>query len=65
MTVTLELSFEDARCLSAHLTRHINEIDDELAHTERRLMRHELAVDVDRLRLIQSQLAHLLGLTAP
>ena len=42
------------------LVRHIAEVDDELIHTERRQMRHELAVDVDRLRLIQKQLARLL-----
>jgi hypothetical protein len=60
MTVTLKLSLDDARCLSAHLARHIAEVDDELVHTERRQMRHELAVDVDRLRVIQGQLARLL-----
>lgn len=58
--MTLELSFDDARCLFDHLARHIAEVDDELIHTERRQMRHELAVDVDRLRLIQKQLARLL-----
>jgi hypothetical protein len=59
MTVILELSLDDARCLGAHLARHIAEVDDELVHTERRQMRHELAVDVDRLRLIQKELERL------
>jgi hypothetical protein len=54
MALTLELSLDDARCLRDHLALHIAEVDDELVHTERRQMQHEIAVDVDRLRLIQN-----------
>jgi hypothetical protein len=60
MTVTLELSLDDARLLREHLVRHIAEVDDELGHTERRQMRHALALDVDRLRQIEKLLARLL-----
>ena len=65
MTMTLELSLDDARLLREHLVRHIVEVDDELIHTERRQMRHELAVDVDRLRQIEHRLAHLLEAARP
>jgi hypothetical protein len=61
MTVILELSVDDARCLRDHLARHIIEVDDEQAHTERRQLRHTLAVDADRLRLIKDRLARLLA----
>lgn len=60
MTMTLELSVDDARLLREHLVRHIVEVDDELIHTERRELRHELALDVDRLRQIEHRLTHLL-----
>jgi hypothetical protein len=52
MTVTLEPSIDDARCLRDHPARHIAEVDDEQVHTERRPLRHALAIDADRLRLI-------------
>src|SRR5262245_49162697 len=45
MTVTLELSLEEARLLREHLARHIAEVDHELVHTEQRQMRHALAAD--------------------
>ena len=61
MTVILELSVDDARCLRDHLARHVTEVDDEQAHTERRQLRHALAVDADRLRLIQGQLTRVLA----
>jgi hypothetical protein len=59
MTVTLELSLDEARLLREHLVRHIAEVDDELVHTEQRQMRHALATDVDHLRQIERQLARL------
>jgi hypothetical protein len=59
MTVTLELSLDDARLLRDHLLRHIAEVDHELVHTERRQLRHEIALDVDRLRQIETRLARL------
>ena len=60
MTLKLELSLDDARCLYDHLTRHILEVDDELVHTERRPMRHELAADSKRLRAVKIELEKLL-----
>ena len=61
MTITLALSPEDARFLHEQLQRHIDEVDDELIHTDERTMRHALAEDVDRLRRIERQLASELG----
>jgi len=49
MSVTLELSRDDARCLSNHLTRHMLQVDRELVHTERQRMRRELAAGSERL----------------
>lgn len=60
MTVTLELSLDEARLLREHLVRHIAEVDDELVHTEKREMRHALALDADHLRQIESRLTRLL-----
>ena len=60
MTVTVKLSLHDARCLYDHLSRHILEVDDELVHTERRPMRHELAADSRRLRTVRIELEKLL-----
>jgi len=60
MTLKLELSPDDARCLRDHLTRHILELDDELVHTERQPMRHELAADSKRLRAVKIELEKLL-----
>ena len=61
MTINLALSADDARLLHEHLRRHIDEVDDELIHTDNRTMRHALVEDVDRLRRIEKQLAQLLG----
>lgn len=63
MTVTLELSLDDARLLREHLARHIAEVDDELVHTEKRQMRHALAMDADHLRQIENRLTRLLDPT--
>jgi hypothetical protein len=60
MTVTLELSMDDARLLQRHLAWHIAEVDDELVHTEKRQMQREVARDADQLRRIESQLKRLL-----
>jgi len=60
MTVSLELSLDDARLLREHLARHIAEVDDELVHTEKRQLQRELALDADHLRQIESKLGRLL-----
>jgi uncharacterized protein YPO0396 len=61
MTINLALSPEDARFLREHLQRHIQQIDDELVHTDRRALQHEIAEDLGRLRRIEAQLVGLLG----
>lgn len=61
MTINLALSPEDARFLRQHLQRHIAQVDDELVHTDRRALQHEIAGDLDRLKRIETQLAGLLG----
>ena len=44
MTINLALTPEDARFLREHLQRHIAQVDDELVHTDRRAMQHEIAM---------------------
>jgi uncharacterized protein YPO0396 len=61
MTINLALSPEDARFLREHLQRHIAQVDDELVHTDRRALQHEIASDLERLKRIESQLAGLLA----
>jgi hypothetical protein len=61
MTINLALSPEDARFLREHLQRHISQVDDELVHTDRRSMQHEIASDLERLKRIEGQLASLLA----
>lgn len=56
----LELSLEEARFLKKHLTRHIQEVDNELVHTDSRKLQRELAEDEAHLKNIERQLARLI-----
>lgn len=56
----LELSLEEARFLRKHLIRHIQEVDNELVHTDSRRLQHELAEDEAHLKNIERQLARLI-----
>ena len=57
MAVTLDLSADDIRFLADHLGRYIAWLDDELVHSDKRAIQHELATEVDRLRRLREQLA--------
>jgi len=45
-----ELSPDDARFLHDQLVRHLQVIEDELIHTDRRDLQREIAADARRLR---------------
>lgn len=52
----LDLSTDDAKFLEAQLSRHAEEVEDELAHTDRHSLQHALAQDLDRLNEILGRL---------
>jgi hypothetical protein len=45
----LDLSPGEATFLVTHLRRHLEDVEDELAHTEKHELQHELARDVELL----------------
>ncbi len=57
MPTTLDLSADDLRFLVRHLERYIAVLDDELIHSDKREIQHELATDVDRLQRLRDRLA--------
>ena len=61
MDVRLDFSREDARFLVGHLTRYIATLDDELVHSDKRAIQHELATEVERLRGIRDQISAALS----
>ncbi len=52
----LELSHEETQLLSEHLARRISHLEEEVAKTEKRTLQHELAVDIDRLKMIHEKI---------
>jgi hypothetical protein len=52
----IDLSIEDARFLHQQLTRHIEEMESELVHTDKRDMQREIAADAKRLREILARI---------
>ena len=58
----LELSKDEALFLKVQLNRHLGELDDELIHTDKRLLQRELAKDAERLRNLEQRLSHLIEL---
>jgi hypothetical protein len=58
--MTLELSLEEARFLSSHLARHIDQVDAELVHTDSRALQREIVQDLDHLRAIARKLERLI-----
>ncbi len=60
----LELSMEEARFLKGQLTRHIAELDNELAHTDKHQLQRALAADVEYLTQIERRLADLIEASA-
>jgi len=52
----IELSIDDARFLHQLLARHLEEMDDELVHTDRRDFQRSIAADTQRLRELLARL---------
>jgi hypothetical protein len=52
-----EMTQEEAKFLDAHLVRHIESVENELVHTDKRQMQSELAREVSALRTIHDRLA--------
>jgi hypothetical protein len=55
-----EMTQEEARFLDAHLVRHIESVEDELVHTDKREMQSALATEVRALRALHERLAQSL-----
>jgi hypothetical protein len=52
----IDLSLDDARFLRQLLTRHLEEMDNELVHTDKRDLQREIAADTKRLRELLARL---------
>ena len=57
----LDLSLEEVNFLSRHLNRHIEAVDAELIHTDKRQLQRELAAEVAKLKELQERLKGLTG----
>lgn len=55
-TVQLELSSEDLSLLELHLRRHLDQMDRELIRTEKRVLQHAIAQEVQRLEAVLKRL---------
>jgi hypothetical protein len=51
-----ELSSDEVDFLAAQLGRHLEQMQDELARTEKHQLQHALARDVDRMQCILNRL---------
>jgi hypothetical protein len=52
----LTLTREEGRLLLRHLTQHIEHLDADLVHTDRRELQHALALEIDQLRGLATRL---------
>ena len=46
----IDLSIDDARFLRRQMSRHLEEMESELVHTDRREMQRAIAADTRRMR---------------
>ena len=53
----IDLSTEDARFLHQQLARHLEEMESELVHTDKRDLQREIAADTRRLRELLARFA--------
>ena len=58
-TLSLDLSVTDADFLRAQIDRRVQEVDNELVHTDKRELQRALAIDLERLLALQARLAEL------
>lgn len=59
MAMQLELTLEEARLLSSHLSYHLKRLDAELVRTDKAQLQHELAGEIRRLQQIGARLESL------
>jgi hypothetical protein len=52
----IDLSIDDTRFLHQLLARHLEEMENELVHTDKRTMQREIAADTKRLRALLARL---------
>ncbi len=52
----LTLTRDEGRLLLRHLTQHIEHLDDELVHTDKRELQRSLADELDELRSLATRL---------
>ena len=50
------LTRDEGRLLLRHLTQHIQHLDDELVHTDKRELQRSLAAELDELRSLAARL---------
>jgi hypothetical protein len=58
--IDLELSREEGQLVLEQLALRVQELDDELVHTDRSDLQHALLAEVERLRALTERLARLL-----
>jgi hypothetical protein len=56
MNVTVELESNDARFLYEQLMRHVETMQNELVHTDKRELQRAIALDLARLQRIAGKL---------
>jgi hypothetical protein len=52
----MDLTEQEARFLRSQLGRHLEEVDDELVHTDTRELQHALHRDLDHLKALLAKL---------
>jgi hypothetical protein len=57
----IDLTDSQAKLLSVHLNRHIEHVENELVHTDKVQMQHDLAREVGLLREIQQRINAQIG----
>ena len=57
-----EMTPDEARFLDAQLVRHIETMENELVHTDKHRVQHELATEVSTLKRRHERLAHELAM---
>jgi hypothetical protein len=61
--ISLQLNYDEAMFLSSQLERHLSKVESELVHTDSHAMQHDLARDLDRLRVLHARLSQAIGST--
>ncbi len=58
--MNLDLTEREARLVRAQLVRHIAELEDELSHAERNVLKGALALEIGSLRDVHDRLTEML-----